>query len=51
MTEFIGGIEQNEESKLIHSKSSNVGDSQNNIPWVEIGTLSMKGKLVSIERR
>ena len=51
MIDFLGGVEQNEESILTHSKSSNIGHWENKIPWIEIGTLYMKGKLVSIERR
>lgn len=38
MIDLIGGVESNEESILTHSKSSNVSDRENNIPWIKIGT-------------
>lgn len=48
MMDLIVGLEQNEKSVLCHSKCSNVSIWENNIPWVEIGTLYMKDKLVSV---
>lgn len=38
MIDSIGGVEQSDESILMHSKSSSVGDWENNILWIEAGT-------------
>lgn len=51
MMDLIVGLEQDEKSVLSHSKCSNVGVWENNIPWVETGTLYMKGKLVTVRGR
>lgn len=51
MIDLTGDVEQNEESILTHSASSNVDDWENNILWIKIGMLYMKDKLVSVEGR